>query len=79
MFGNLAKYIFIPITLMFSVEQSAAQLVPVLGAQRAGTAAAQFLKIGVGGRATAMGDAFIAAAESYLFIPPIFESNIQVL
>ncbi len=48
---------------MFSVEQSVAQLVPVLGAQRAGTAAAQFLKIGVGGRATAMGDAFIAVAD----------------
>jgi len=39
-----------------------AQLLPVLGAQRAGTATAQFLKIGVGARATAMGDAFVAIA-----------------
>jgi hypothetical protein len=39
-----------------------AQLLPVLGAQRAGTATAQFLKIGVDARATAMGDAFVAVA-----------------
>ena len=39
-----------------------AQLLPVLGAQRVGTATAQFLKIGVGARATAMGDAFVAVA-----------------
>ncbi|MDT3696857.1 MAG: PorV/PorQ family protein [Ignavibacterium sp.] len=38
------------------------QLFPVLGGQRAGISAAQFLKIGVGGRATAMGDAFVAVA-----------------
>ena len=63
MFGNLAKQILISISLLLSVEQSAAQLLPVLGGQRTGTAAAQFLKIGVGGRATAMGDAFIAVAD----------------
>lgn len=39
-----------------------AQLLPVLGAQRAGTATAQFLKIGVGARATAMGETFVAVA-----------------
>jgi len=39
-----------------------AQLLPVLGAQRVGTATAQFLKIGVGARATAMADAFVAIA-----------------
>lgn len=39
-----------------------AQLFPTLGGQRAGISTAQFLKIGVGGRATAMGDAFIAVA-----------------
>ena len=39
-----------------------AQLVPVLGSQRAGTAAVQFLKIGVGARATAMGETFVAVA-----------------
>ncbi len=42
---------------------STAQLIPVLGGQRAGTSSAQFLKIGVGGRATAMGDAFVAVAD----------------
>ncbi|MBI5726416.1 MAG: PorV/PorQ family protein, partial [Ignavibacteriales bacterium] len=39
-----------------------AQLFPVLGGQRVGISTAQFLKIGVGGRATAMGDAFVAVA-----------------
>ncbi|NUO80042.1 PorV/PorQ family protein [candidate division KSB1 bacterium] len=39
-----------------------AQLIPVLGSQRAGTAMAQFLKIGVGGRAVGMGEAFVAVA-----------------
>ncbi len=42
---------------------SKAQLFPTLGGQRAGISTAQFLKIGVGGRATAMGDAFIAIAD----------------
>lgn len=40
-----------------------AQLFPTLGGQRAGISTAQFLKIGVGGRATAMGDAFIAVSD----------------
>ena len=40
-----------------------AQLFPTLGGQRAGISTAQFLKIGVGGRASAMGDAFIALAD----------------
>jgi len=39
-----------------------AQLLPVLGAQRAGTATAQFLKIPVGARAAAMGESFVAVA-----------------
>jgi len=49
-----------------------AQLFPTLGGQRAGISTAQFLKIGVGGRATAMGDAFIAVADdaSALFWNP---------
>jgi hypothetical protein len=34
----------------------------VLGGQRSGISTAQFLKIGVGGRASAMGDAFVAVA-----------------
>jgi len=41
---------------------SYAQLIPVLGSQRAGTAMGQFLKIGVGGRAASMGEAFVAVA-----------------
>ena len=81
MFGNLPKHILITVSLVLSVEQSVAQLVPILGGQRAGTAAAQFLKIGVGGRATAMGDAFIAVADdaTALFWNPAgivqFENN----
>ncbi len=38
------------------------QLLPILGAQRAGTATAQFLKIGVGARASAMAESFVAVA-----------------
>ena len=62
-----------------------AQLLPVLGAQRAGTATAQFLKIGVGARATAMGDAFVAVANdaSALYWNPAgitqFQTNEVVL
>ena len=39
-----------------------AQLFPVLGGQRAGISTAQFLKIGVGGRAAALGESFVAVA-----------------
>ena len=35
----------------------------LLGGQRVGTASAQFLKIGVGARATGMGEAFVAVAD----------------
>jgi len=48
--------------LIFFNCQSFAQLFPILGGQRAGISTAQFLKIGVGGRASAMGDAFVAIA-----------------
>ena len=41
---------------------SHSQLVPNLGGQRAGIAAFQFLKLGVGGRAMAMGQTYIAIA-----------------
>jgi hypothetical protein len=47
--------------LLFTVV-SYAQLFPTLGGQRAGISTAQFLKIGVGGRASAMGDAFVAVS-----------------
>ena len=39
-----------------------AQLVPNLGGQRAGISAFQFLKIGVGGRAVALGETYVAVA-----------------
>ena len=51
------------ILLLFITIKSNAQLFPTLGGQRAGISTLQFLKIGVGGRATAMGDAFIAIAD----------------
>ena len=45
----------------FQIEINA-QLFPILGAQRVGISTAEFLKIGVGGRASAMGEAFVAVA-----------------
>lgn len=42
---------------------SNAQLFPVLGGQRAGISTAQFLKIGIGGRAAAMGESFVAISD----------------
>jgi hypothetical protein len=55
-------YSIVLVICLFGSSLMQAQLLPVLGAQRAGTATAQFLKIGVGARATAMGDAFVAVA-----------------
>ena len=66
---------------LFGSSWTQAQLLPVLGAQRAGTATAEFLKIGVGARATSMGDAFVAVANdaSALYWNPAgitqFETN----
>lgn len=57
----MKTYIIIIIFLLSFIKVDA-QLFPTLGGQRAGISTAQFLKIGVGGRATAMGDAFIAVA-----------------
>jgi long-subunit fatty acid transport protein len=45
------------------VTETPAQLFPTLGGQRAGISTAQFLKIPVGSRSTAMGDAFVAVAD----------------
>jgi long-subunit fatty acid transport protein len=45
----------------FQIETNA-QLFPILGGQRVGISTAEFLKIGVGSRASAMGDAFVAVA-----------------
>jgi long-subunit fatty acid transport protein len=56
------KKIFIIILLLTCVIDTKAQLFPVLGGQRAGISTAQFLKLGVGSRSSAMGDAFVAIA-----------------
>jgi hypothetical protein len=56
------KFIKIIFLMVLSSCYVKAQLFPVLGEQRAGTSTAQFLKIGVGGRAAALGDAFVAIA-----------------
>ncbi len=52
--------VFTIILLMFC--SASAQLLPNLGGQRTGTAAAQFLKIGIGPRAVGMGQAYTAVA-----------------
>lgn len=57
------KKILITTVFLFLISSySHAQLFPTLGGQRAGISTAQFLKIGVGGRAAAMGEAFVAIA-----------------
>ena len=56
------KYIITFLFIAVSFSEIKPQLFPVLGGQRAGISTAQFLKIGVGSRATAMGDAFVAVA-----------------
>lgn len=57
------KKILIIISLFVLLNQfSFAQLFPVLGGQRAGISTAQFLKIGVGGRASSLGESFVAVA-----------------
>lgn len=57
------KKILLSIILFAVLQfQSYAQLFPILGGQRAGISTAEFLKIGIGGRASALGDAFVAIA-----------------
>ncbi len=56
----MKKIIFIVIILPLNVMF--AQLFPTLGGQRAGISGVQFLKIGVGARASAMGESFVAIA-----------------
>ena len=56
----MRKIIFI---LILFPTAAFAQLFPTLGGQRAGISTAQFLKIGVGGRAAALGEAFVAIAD----------------
>ena len=59
---KILSYISFMLVLLFS-SYSNAQLFPVLGGQRAGISTAQFLKIGVGGRAAAMGESFVAISD----------------
>jgi hypothetical protein len=54
---------FVPVLILsLAARPAASQLLPILGAQRTGTAAAAFLKIGVGARAAGMGESFVAVA-----------------
>jgi hypothetical protein len=58
----MKKILSIIVVILILSANSFGQLFPVLGEQRAGISTAQFLKIGVGGRASALGDAFVAIA-----------------
>jgi long-subunit fatty acid transport protein len=51
------------IIVLITCSVTDAQLFPVLGGQRAGISTAQFLKIGVGGRAAALGESFVAISD----------------
>jgi hypothetical protein len=59
----MKRILIIVFCLSAVLSESYSQLFPVLGGQRAGISTAQFLKMGVGGRASAMGDAFVAIAD----------------
>ncbi len=50
------------LVILFLAAACHAQVFPNLGGQRAGTAAAQFLKIGIGARALGMGESYVAIA-----------------
>jgi long-subunit fatty acid transport protein len=58
----MKKIFSIIILSLIFYTQNFAQIFPILGGQRAGISTAQFLKIGVGGRGAALGDAFVAIA-----------------
>ncbi|HSQ74705.1 MAG TPA: PorV/PorQ family protein [Bacteroidota bacterium] len=60
------------LVVCLAAPPAGAQLVPNLGGQRAGISAFQFLKIGVGARGVAMGEAFVAVTDdaSSLFWNP---------
>ncbi len=53
---------FLTLVLMLPGVPARAQLLPVLGSQRVGITTAEFLKIGVGARASAMAESFAAVA-----------------
>lgn len=51
------------VCVLLSTPAARAQLMPLLGGQRAGISSLQFLKIGAGARATAMAEAHVAIAD----------------
>ncbi len=76
------RYLFaISLWILLFTGMVIAQLFPDLGGQRTGTAAAQFLKIGVGARAIGMGESYIAVgndAEALYWNPAgitLFDKN----
>jgi hypothetical protein len=67
------KIILMSLAVLLIFQQSAkSQLIPNLGGQRVGISALQFLKIGVGARAAALGESFVAISDdaSALFWNP---------
>lgn len=58
----MKKYLIFFIVALLSTQINA-QLFPTLGAQRAGISSLQFLKIGVSGRASSMGESFVAVVD----------------
>jgi hypothetical protein len=57
-------FVLLVASAVLSVSPAGAySIFDLLGGQRVGTASAQFLKIGVGARATGMGEAFVAVAD----------------
>jgi hypothetical protein len=71
-FYRLKNYFFILFIGLFFCNSVFSQLIPNLGGQRVGISALQFLKIGVGARATALGESFVAISNdaSALFWNP---------
>jgi long-subunit fatty acid transport protein len=55
-------FLFSAVILIFTAVPANAQLIPLLGGQRAGISSLQFLKIGGSSRAAAMAESFIAVA-----------------
>lgn len=58
----MKKILYILFITLLCISSADAQLIPILGGQKAGTSSLQFLKIGIGARATGMGESFIAVS-----------------
>jgi long-subunit fatty acid transport protein len=77
---NHLNNIIICLAALLLLQYSAdAQLIPNLGGQRVGISSLQFLKIGVGARATALGESFVAISNdaSALFWNPAGLANTE--